>query len=272
MFYHPAWLAKDKTAPMDPIWVGLITFCCITAGMVVGRFIRSRVPSRHLGTDTTDTIKLATSIVATLSALVLGLLLAFSESSFRTKDDELTHMSSDLIRVHRMLLSYGPEAAKPDAMLLAYAEQKRRDLFPDETGVAADPLDSPTLDQLSRTVAALLELHPADARQTWLLQAALRLTDDIAEKRWLLVEQEGQLVPMPLLVMLVFWMTLIFTSFGLLSPGNPVAVGSHLLCAVAIAAAVTMILDMSTPFSGPVRLSEGVLRNAIVLMQQQAVK
>jgi hypothetical protein len=257
---------------MDPIWTGVITFGCLTAGMVGGRFIRSRVPERHLGSDTTDTIKLATGIVATLSALVLGLLLAFSEGSFRNKDDELTHMASDLIRVHRMLLSYGPEAAKPAAMLLAYAEEKRRDLFPDETGVAADPLDSPALDQLSRTLTVLLALHPADSSQAWLLQAALRLTDDIAEKRWLLVEQEGQLIPTPLLVMLVFWMTLIFTSFGLLSPGNPVAVGSHMLCALAIAGAITMILDMSTPFSGPVRLSEGVLRSAISVMQHETIK
>ncbi len=253
---------------MPPIWTGVITFCCVSAGMFAGRAIRARLPKEHLESDTVDTIKLATGVVATLSALVLGLLLAFSEGSFRNKDDELTHLSSDLIRVHRLLAAYGPEAAKPAAMILAYAEEKRRNLFPDDHRRAPDPLDIPALDRLSGALDDLLALRPRDPGQVWLLQTALRLIDDIAEKRWLLVEQEGQRLPMPLLVLLVFWLTLIFTSFGLLSPGNPVALGAHLLCAVAIAGAITMILDMSNPFSGPVRLSEDVLRSAIAIMRQ----
>jgi hypothetical protein len=236
--------------------------------MVAGLAIRRRLPKRHLESDTTDTIKLATGMVATLSALVLGLLLAFAESSYRSKDDELTHLSSDLIRAHRLMQNYGPEAAKARALILAYAEQKARNLFPHDHDQAADPLDVPSLAMLEDVLTSMLELHPANPSQTWRLQTALRLMDDIGEKRWLLVEQEGQRLPMPLLVLLVFWLTLIFTAFGLLSPGNPVAIGSHLFCAVAIAGAITMILEMSNPFAGPVRLSEGVLRSAIAIMQQ----
>jgi hypothetical protein len=253
---------------MAPIWMGLITFGCVTSGMVAGMSIRKRLPREHLGSETADTIKLATGMVATLAALVLGLLLAFAESSYRSKDDELTRLSSDLIRVHRLIHAYGPEAAKPEAMILEYAEQKRQSLFPLVRDRPVDPLDVPALDLLAGARDALLALRPASPDQVWLHQTALRLLDDIGEKRWLLVEQAGQRLPMPLLALLVFWLALIFTAFGLLSPNNPVAVGAHLFCAVAIAGAITMVLEMSDPFSGPVRLSEDVLRSAIAIMQR----
>ena len=253
---------------MTPTWIGVATFGCLTAGMIAGLALRKRLREEHRGTDTSDTIKLATGMVATLSALVLGLLLAFAEGSYRSKDNELTSLSSDLIRINRLLQDYGPEATPTRAVILAYAEQKRASLFPTDQRQSADPRDVLTNDLLGSALRSMLDLKPADARQTWLLQTSLRLLDDIGEKRWLLVEQEDQQLPMPLLILLVFWLTLIFTAFGLLSPGNFVAVGAHLLCAVAIAGAITMILEMSNPFTGPVRLSKGVLSSAITIMQQ----
>ena len=254
---------QERTGWLAPIWVGVITFGCVSAGMCLGMAIRARLPKGHLDSQTVDTIKLATGMVATLSALVLGLLLAFADGSFRAKDDELTQMSSDLIRVHRILHAYGPDAAQPQALLQAYAVQKRHDLFPAHSDQAAMLLDIPALDLLSRAAVSLLALQPATPGQTWLQQTALHLLDDISQKHWLLFEQSGQRLPMLLVALLIFWLTLIFIAFGVLSPRYPIAIGAHLLCAVAVAGALVMILEMGDPFMGWIRLSHESLNKAV---------
>ena len=82
--------------------------------------------------------------------------------------------------------------------------------------------------------------------------------------RWLLFAQErGNTIPTPFLVVLVVWLTLLLASFGLLAPGNATALLSLAVCALSVASAVFLILDLDHPFDGIIRISGEPLRVAL---------
>jgi hypothetical protein len=96
-----------------------------------------------------------------------------------------------------------------------------------------------------------------------MLSQALALTSDMAEVRWLLIEQDVLGIPVPVLLVVLFWVCLLFMSFGLFAPPN-VTVGVVLfLCALAVAGAIQTTLDLSRPFEGIVRVSAQPLRHAL---------
>jgi hypothetical protein len=97
----------------------------------------------------------------------------------------------------------------------------------------------------------------------------LQISGDIAEGRWLLVEQLGQSsVPMPFLVMLVFWLTVIFAGFGLFSPRNATVIAVLLICALSAAGALFLIMESDTPYEGLIKVSSAPLSNALVHLGQ----
>ena len=62
-----------------------IVFACVFSGALLGMFCASVVPEHHLTADSRDVIKMAMSMMATLTALVVGLLIASAKSSFDAK-------------------------------------------------------------------------------------------------------------------------------------------------------------------------------------------
>ena len=96
-----------------------------------------------------------------------------------------------------------------------------------------------------------------------LLQAGSGLTADLTEVRWLLIEQEVLGIPVPVLLVVLFWLCLLFMSFGLFAPSNATVTVVLFLCAVAVAGAIQTILDLSRPFEGVIRVSDKPLRHAL---------
>jgi hypothetical protein len=68
--------------------------------------------------------------------------------------------------------------------------------------------------------------------------------------RWLLFEQSGSSISTPFLVIVVFWLTMLFLSFGLFAPRNATATVTLLVSAVSVAGALFLILELDRPFSG----------------------
>ena len=96
-----------------------------------------------------------------------------------------------------------------------------------------------------------------DASQRWQLSQAQQLTTAVVGSRWLLVEREVFGIAAPLLILVVFWLCVLFMSFGLFAPRNATVTVALLLCALVVAGAIQMTLDLSWPFEGFVRLSGG---------------
>src|ERR1700757_3284450 len=112
--------------------IGLIAFAAILAGAFAGVEVRERLPKHHLTDETKSLVSVSTAVVATVSALVLGLLISNANTSFIRVGGEITNLSAQILRLYRLLHRYGADAEQARHTLLQYAEQKTTDLFPDD--------------------------------------------------------------------------------------------------------------------------------------------
>ena len=76
---------------------------------MVGMFLRNALPEHHLSAASKETVNLGIGLVATMSALVLGLLVSTAKTSYDTQGAELNQMSADVVFLDRLLAQYGPE-------------------------------------------------------------------------------------------------------------------------------------------------------------------
>jgi hypothetical protein len=94
---------------MSSLEIAGITFACIFGGALLGMFLRSVLPEDHLSPDSKDVVKVGMGLIATMAALVLGLLTGSAKSSFDTQDAELKQMAANIILLDRTLAHYGPD-------------------------------------------------------------------------------------------------------------------------------------------------------------------
>jgi uncharacterized membrane protein YqgA involved in biofilm formation len=253
----------------NPLISGIVVFLLVLAGAFAGWTMRQRLPDHHLTDDTKSLVSVSMAVVATVSALVLGLLISNANTSFRTLGGDVTTLSAQILRLDNILRRYGPETYPAREMLRQYAERKTADLFPDE---GADVrLDNPsTYALLQRLEDSMLELKPANPRDQWWLDQAMTLAGKIGDTRWLLVQQLGQGTPKAFLALLVFWLTLLFASFGLFAPRNVISGATLMLCALAVAGAIGMILELEKGFGGLVHISPQPMRQAAKALENRS--
>jgi hypothetical protein len=94
---------------MNFIAIRLIVLACVFGGALFGMFLRGVLPEQHLSADSKDTVRLGTGLIGTMTALLLGLLVASAKSFYDTQSSELTEMSAKIVLLDRVLAHYGPE-------------------------------------------------------------------------------------------------------------------------------------------------------------------
>lgn len=248
---------------MAPIEVALIVLACVFAGALLGMGLRVLIPEHHLSADTKDVIKLGMGLIATMTALVLGLMIATAKSSYDTQDDAVKHTAARVLLLDRMLSSYGPETKEAREVLRQTVASRLAAIWPEDRFQRAR-LDAPETVTADRTIEAMiLQLAPQNEAQRWLQTEALRVGRDIMETRWLLLGSLGSSIPVHFLVVVVFWLTIIFASFGLLTPRNATVVAVLFLCALSVSGSMFLILEMDQPFEGMIKISSGPLRYTV---------
>jgi hypothetical protein len=100
----------------------------------------------------------------------------------------------------------------------------------------------------------------------WLQAQALEASSDLLRTRWLVLGLVGSSVPRPFLIILMAWLTLLFASFGLFAPRNPIVISALSFCALSVASAILLILELDTPFTGLLEISDGPIRYALSQM------
>lgn len=251
---------------LDSLAIGASIFIVILAGALGGSALGRYLPPHHLSDETRTHVSVSMAVVATISALVLGLLISSANTSFIGRSGEVTALSADILRLDQMLRHYGPEAEPARQVLRQYAERKSADLFPESPRDQANIANPATYELLFRVEMMLLGLEPADARQKWMMGQATTLAANIGNTRWLLAQRSGPGTPKVFLGLVVFWLTLLFASFGLFAPRNLTSVLALILCAIAVAGAVEMVLELEQPFGGLIRISPEPLRHAVQVM------
>src|SRR5881275_1302711 len=252
---------------LSPLIIGLIIFAVLAGGAFVGWETRQRLPAHHLTEETKSLVSVSMAVVGTITALVLGLLISNANSSFIARNGEVTTLSADILRLDQMLSMYGPEGNPARGKLLQFAMRKTNDLFPKSLKDVRINNES-TYETLQQVEYLMLELNPPDARRQWFLQQALLHAAKIGNTHWLLGQEAGQGTPKVFVALLVFWLSLLFASFGLFAPRNLLSALTLVLCAIAVSGGVEMILELEQPFAGVLHISPVPMQQAIHSMHQ----
>jgi hypothetical protein len=248
---------------MSSTTIALASTGCIFAGALIGMVLQKLLPEHHLSKESHDIVKLGAGIVATLTALVLGLLISAAKSSFDALNEGIVQGSAKIILLDRALARYGPETK-------AVREQMRQSLAATiESLWPRGRPDVPVLDTFERAQGLellqdkLRELRPQNDTQRQALARIQQLANDLSQIRWLAIEQAQSRLPFPILVVLVFWLAALFVSFGLFAPRNATVVTVLFVSACSVSAAIFLVLELNQPVSGLIRTSNAPLRNAL---------
>jgi hypothetical protein len=253
---------------LTDLLIAILVFAGVTAAAVIGLRLREVLPEHHLSGISVDAIKLATGLVATLAALVLGLLVSSSKGALDAVNGELTRNAAYMLELDRLLEDYGPAAAGLRAdMRRDYAATVN--LLSDREPMMVDQayLQS-RMRYLEDYQFRLMQLTADDDLHRQMRARAVLLQGQVTNTRWLLVLQRDGAISMPLVAVLVAWLVVIFATFGLLSPRNGAVVIALLLSALSASGAIFLILEMDRPLDGMVRISVVPLRDALHRLTQ----
>ena len=233
---------------MSSIASSSIVFAIVFGGALLGMFLRKILPQNHLSDDSKGIVMIAMGLVATMTALVLGLLISSAKSSFDALSHDITGTSSDVILLDRTLGLYGTETKEArDLLRSAVANalgsmELKQNVAPAHLAVSTRDTDS-----IFEKIQGLL---PKDDRQRSLRADALSTLREIRRTRWLIYEQRVTSISIPMLIILVLWLTLLFISFGLYAPANGTVVTSLVVAALSVSCAIFLILELYTPYHG----------------------
>lgn len=248
---------------MSPLAVALIACGCIFGGALLGLCIRSCLPIHHLSDDTRDVVKLGTGLIATLAALVLGLLVSSAKGSLDSINEELTRVGARVVVLDRVMANYGPETKEAREILRTGLIATMTRVWPRK---GPSEISSKSVED-TRNIEVLQNrlrgLSPHNDTQRDLRSQALQLSAQLAQSRWFIIEQTQQTLPTAFLVVLLFWLTILFVGFGLLSPVNATVIGVLFICTVSVSGAIFLILEMETPFSGIVKVTSATMQKAL---------
>jgi len=245
---------------LSPIYVSGIVFALIFGSTLVGMLLRSILPEHHLSADSKEVVRLATALIATLAALVLGLLIASTRSSYEQTSGQISRMISDVVVLDRLLDEYGPDT-RPLRQMLRDSITPMADSIWHVGAQDGGPFRPST--QGETAFFRLQELSPGDAVQRGLQARAVQISTDLAQTRLLLFAQPADAMSTPFLIVLVLWLVLIFASFSVFARPNATIVAVLLVCVLSTSSAIFLILEMGSPFSGLMQISSTPLRNAL---------
>ena len=252
---------------MSSLVIGLISAGCIFGGALLGMWLHKVLPEHHLDDASKDTIKLGAGLLATLAALVLGLLVSSAKTSFDAMNTGIAQAGAKVLLADHMLADYGPETKDVREQLRQIVASSIDRIWPEEKGRTGGLHAVETLDDAGKLYKdKLRELTPTNDFQKSRLAQAVQLSDDVLQTRLLLMEGEQTNLPGIFIVVLIFWLTGLFISFGLFAPSNGVVMTVLLICALSVSSAIFLILEMNRPLDGFIKASNAPLRKAVELI------
>jgi hypothetical protein len=244
----------------------LISAGCIFGGAVFGLMLGRVLPEGHLRDNSRDTVKVVTGLIATLAALVLGLLISSAKNTFDAVDTAVTNNGAKIILLERALANYGPETKEIRGHLRNTVVAGIEMFWPGEKAEGVGMVGFERATAMEVLQAKVRALTPATDLQRQLLSQADKLSGEMLESRWLLIAQAQRELPMTFVVVLLFWLTMLHTSFGLLAPRNATVITMLLISALSVSGAMFIILEMDHPLNGMIKVSNAPLRKALELI------
>jgi hypothetical protein len=252
---------------MTALSIASLAFGSIMAGALIGLALGSRLPKHHVTADTKDVVRLSMAMVATLTALVLGLVTASAKSVFDGEDAAIRTTAASVLSLDRMLADYGPQTG-PLRTLIRTALMQRLAQTWEGVDVASSAIEVSGAPPSELIVRQVLALTPQTDAQQWYKARALELSNEILQSRWVVFGGIAPSVPPMFLVVIICWLSVLFGSFGLYAPRNATVIGALLICGLSVSASIFLILEMNTPFSGVMRVSSAPMQYALAHIDQ----
>jgi hypothetical protein len=233
-------------------------------------WLRTALPKGHLDAESRDTVKVGIGLIATMTALVLGLVTASAKSSFDSVNAAVKQTSVQILTLDRVLARYGPETVAIRGSIRQVLQSRIEMTWPQGSSGSAEQGTTragpgPTAEDLAEAIRAL------DARndsQRALRSRALELIESVLQARWFMFVGGETSVPGPFLAILLFWLTITFTSFGLFAPRNATVLTVLFVCAASVSSALFLVLELDGPFDGIIKASAEPLRYALAHINQ----
>jgi hypothetical protein len=223
------------------------------------------LPKHYFDNESKDTVKVGIGLIATMTALVLGLVTASAKNSFDSVNTAVKTFATQTLALDRTLARYGAETGDIRKELQRVVGGRIELIWPQDSSkpVSLDPLSGS--EEIAR---AIRNLKPKDDFQRALQARALDLGETLLQSRWIVSTSVGASVPLPFLAVLLFWLTITFASFGLFAPRNAMVVAVLFVCALSVASALFLVLEMDGPFEGVLKVSADPLRSAYARLNQ----
>lgn len=253
---------------MYSLIIALIVLACMLGGLLVGLILRSNLPDHHTQDDSKDVMKTAAGMMATLVALIIGLLVSSAKSSFDATSANITQGGAKIITLDRILSRYGPETKgiRDDLQRTIAAGVER--IWPSDSTHQADLKWLEGATGMEDVYDKIRELAPQNESQQYLKSQALSLGGELMQSRWMMIEQSQNTLPTAFLLVLVFWLAVLFAGFGLLTPRNLTAISALSICAVSMAGAIFLIMELNRPLEGTIKVSSAPLQKAISIIDK----
>lgn len=258
----PASRDADAVRRASPIALSCIALVCILSGIILGTLLRNALPEQNLSGDAKDIVRLGTGLVGTIAALVLGLLIASAKSSHDTQSAQVKQMTANVILLDHLLAHYGGETRALRELLRRVVVSLIDRVWHDSAIHFATPFEASS--EAEALTSQIQQLSPQTEAQHSLQARMIRVTTEMWRTRLLLFTERDEAIPMPFLVILVFWLTIIFVSFSLFAQSSPMVIGELIIFALSATGAIYLILELSQPFGGLMQISSAPLRNALL--------
>ncbi len=248
---------------MSPIVVTVLAFGLALFGIMLGTVTQKMLPEGHLTSDSKEVVKLSMGVVATLAALVLGLLVASAKNTYDARESEINQITAYVILLDNLLAKYGEEAQAARASLRQAIPPVVDRIWKEGQSVPLQASPFKAAAEGEAFYQRVQELQPSNDIQRGLKERVVQVTTDLAQARFLLFSHLGSSIPVPFLAVLLLWMIVLFAGFSLMAPANATTLASLVICALSVSGAIFLILELDQPFSGIMVIQSEPLLNAL---------
>jgi hypothetical protein len=246
--------------------IAFIIFACMLGGMLLGSYLRIVLPEHHTQSDSKDILITSAGMMATLVALIIGLLVTSAKDTYDVTNSSITQGGAKIITLDYYLSHYGAEAEGVREQLRQALASGIERIWPNESAEGADLAKMEAATSMADAYNKIRELSPKNDSQRYLQTQALQIGADMMQSRWMLIEQSQTKLPRIFLVVLTFWLTVLFAQFGLLAPRNLTAKSALFICAISVSGAIYLILELNDPLEGTIKVSSAPLHKALSLI------